>query len=491
MTKHYIVFPNEQNTKWRGESNKSLTGTGFSVPRGIEAIFSYNGLIMNDLSVFDKYRVMSIDGIADPDIRDNREDKPGEDGEDSYNSYYSGRTIVLRVRVEAYELKKLRDMEEALRTAFANMEEKPLYFLTESPEKNHYIMCKKSASLTKEEDVENLNFRHFREWQITLRASDPRFYRTSQNSVSRFLNLQSEQFNDYSNFEFSNSTLFNNYTIASSGANVEITSAWNGPSTSGSSALLIDFVTPSANFVSVSKNFEQSDVYAGETYMFAGDIKYTRRDSSGNSANQSLSSGVDNFNLKIELAYTTNSGSVLSKETVTYSLESDKNFSFSISKVCPNGTQKITIKLEIVSLYDVTKLYADNLILKTINTFSQLGYIEATNAGNYNSYPVIYLVGQMTYPEVINSNAEEPFDSIKFTSATSIPSSGYLKIDTQNRTVTDHLNNNKISQLKPDSGWLKLVPGINKISFSNNTIISSGSSAVNSQMLIQWKDAWI
>lgn len=491
MTEQYITYQNQDNTKWEGDPNHSIAGTGFSVPRGIEAIFSYNGLIMNDRSVFDKYRIMAIDGLADPDVRDTREEKPGEDGEDAYDSYYGGRTIVLTVRVEAYELKKLRDMEEALRTAFATMEEKPLYFLTESPEKNHYIMCKKSASLTKEEDVQNLNFRHFREWQVTLRASDPRFYRTSQSSVSRFLNRGPQEFNDYRNFEFSESVLNNNYDIASSGADVGITSAWNGPAASGSSALLVEFTTPSANSVSVSKTFNQEDVYVGETYRFTGDIKYTRESEIGIQSTQPITSGVSNFNLEIELAYLTNLGNVLSKEYLVYPLNSDKNFSFSISKVCPDGAQKIRIKLQAVSLYDVTKLYADNLSLKTINTFTELGYVETQSFGNYNSYPVIYLVGQMTYPEIINSNAEEPFDSIKFTSATSIPSSGYLKIDTQNRTITDHLNNNKLSQLKPDSGWLKLMPGTNKISFSNNTIISSGSSAVNSQILIQWKDAWI
>src|SRR5690606_29499304 len=123
----------------------------FAVPRGIEAVLSYNNLVMNDLSVYDKYRVMSIDGLADADVRDNREEKPGDDGEDAYGNLYSGRTIAIKVRVEAYTVSKLRDMEEALRSAFVSMEEKPLYFLTGDPEKDHYIMCKKSAALTKEE----------------------------------------------------------------------------------------------------------------------------------------------------------------------------------------------------------------------------------------------------------------------------------------------------------------------------------------------------
>jgi hypothetical protein len=491
MTKHYITYQEQDNTKWKGDPNKSVKGSGFSVPRGIEAIFSYNGLIMNDRSVFDKYRVMSIDGLADPDVRDNREDKPGEDGEDAYDSYYGGRTLVLQVRVEAYELKKLRDMEEALRTAFATMEEKPLYFLTELQNSNHYIMCKKSAALTKEENVESLNFRHFRDWQITLRASDPRFYRTFDNSISKFLNLNSKEFNTYGNFEFLESEITENYNLVEENCDVSLTSAWNGPSASGTSALKINFTDPESNFFSISKTFEEEDVYSGESYRFSGDVKYTRETSAGDPANQELGLNNLNFNLKIELLYLAAAGNILSKEVVNYTLESNKNFTFSISKICPLEAKKIEIKIEVISLYDTTSLYLDNLFLKNTNTFKELGYIEANNSGNYNSYPVIYLVGNISYPEIINSKGLEPFNNIKFSSGTSIPTSGFLKIDTKNRTVTDHLNNNKLSLLKPDSGWLKLSPGVNKISFSENTILSSGESEESSQILIQWKDAWI
>jgi len=185
---HHILYNDPNPEKWQGDPNLSITGSGFAVPRGIEAILSYNGLVMNDLTVYDKYRVLSIDGLADADVRDNREELPGDDGESAYDNFYGGRTIVLKVRVEAYELNKLRDMEEALRTAFSTMVNNPLYFLTGDPEKDHYISCKKSASLTKEEDVSNINFKHFREWQITLRASDPRFYRVKKKFLTTLVN---------------------------------------------------------------------------------------------------------------------------------------------------------------------------------------------------------------------------------------------------------------------------------------------------------------
>ena len=185
----HVLYAGTDNAKWKGDPNISITGTGFSVPRGIESLLSYNGIVMNDLTVYDKYRVLAIDGLADPDIRDSREDKFSDDGEDTYDSYYGGRTIVLKVRVEAYQLDKLRDMEEALRTAFATLSESKLTFLTGDPEKNHYIDCKKSESLTKTEDVESINYRHFRDWQITLRASDPRFYRSKRKTLINKLNV--------------------------------------------------------------------------------------------------------------------------------------------------------------------------------------------------------------------------------------------------------------------------------------------------------------
>lgn len=309
MTEQHILFPNADDYKWQGDPNVSIQGSGLSVPYGLEAIFSYNGLVMNDLTVFDKYRIMSIDGLADPDIRDTREDKPGEDGEDVYDSYYGGRTIVLRVRVEAYELKKLRDMEEALRTAFVSMEELPLYFLTGDPTKDHYIMCKKSASLTKEEDIQNLNFRHFREWQITLRASDPRFYRKSKQT--KIANAQ------------------NNYNV------------------------------------------------------------------------------------------------------------------------------------------------------------------NAVNFGNYNTLPIIKIFGGLGNIELINEDATEPFNNIKFSSAIVLSSGDYYEIDIQNRTVVNSAKQNKIKDLDPTSGWIKFNSGNNRLALSAATIASSATSSATASYIVEWEDAWI
>jgi phage-related protein len=308
MSKLHLLYPNADDYKWKGDPNLSITGSGFSVPRGAESMFGYNGVVFNDTTVFDKYRVLSIDGLGDADIRDSREDKPGDDGEDAYDSYYSGRTIVIRLRIEAFQLDKLRDMEEALRTAFAVMEEKPLTFLTQDIEKDHYIMCKKSASLTKEESFQTFGTRFFREWQITLRASDPRFYR------------------------------------------------------------------------SIGKSITETSV--------AQDID-------------------------------------------------------------------------------------------TIN---------AINIGNYISYPTIYLTGEMGNINLENQDVAEPFSNLKFKSGVAIADGDFYKIDTLKRTVVNKNGQNKIADLDPSSGWLRLNPGNNRITLSNTTTIGASNQA---QVKIEWKDAWI
>jgi len=201
MPVNHSLYKAITNSRWQGDGELAVKGSGIAVPIGLEATFSYNGLVMNDLTVYDKYRVMSIDGLADSSIRDSREDKPGDDGQDAYTSYYSGRTIVMQVRVEAYGLDKLRDMEESLRTAFIDMKEKPLYFLTNQNNMNHYINCKKSAEMSKEEDVSSLDYRHFRTWQITLTASDPRFYRVSKNYINTLVTVDEPEFNNDISFE--------------------------------------------------------------------------------------------------------------------------------------------------------------------------------------------------------------------------------------------------------------------------------------------------
>lgn len=166
-----------------GLPDKAVMGTGTSVPGGLECVFSYNGLIFNDRKVIDKYRVLTISGLDDPDVRDSREDNPAYEGETVYSTLHGGRTIVFDGRIEAFSLYKLRDMQQAFRTAFSDLtEEKKLYFLTGNAVTDHYILCKKNQKIQWGETQDKGTF--FREFQVTLRASNPRFLRNKRKTFS-------------------------------------------------------------------------------------------------------------------------------------------------------------------------------------------------------------------------------------------------------------------------------------------------------------------
>jgi Siphovirus-type tail component, C-terminal domain/Phage tail protein RIFT-related domain len=158
-----------------GGPNAASPGTGLSGPRGIEAVIEYNNLYLNVRSWIDTYLVTTIGGIDDADIRDSREVNPGYHGETPFPGYYGGRTITLNGKIITKTLFKLRDMQQALRQAFAPLDrERPLIFRGSTPEQDLLIYCKKSQSIQMADEQRTAN--HFeRPFLITLRASNPRF----------------------------------------------------------------------------------------------------------------------------------------------------------------------------------------------------------------------------------------------------------------------------------------------------------------------------
>lgn len=176
MSNYPVLLTGTGNDGGAGDPDVALPGSGFAVPRGVEAVFQYNGFTFNDQTVIDKFRVINIEGLDDAEIRDIREENPATDGETAYNSFYGGRTLVFTGRIEAYGLHKMRDMQVAFRSAFIDLTEKPLYFLTGEPDKDHYINCRKFSKIMWSDEQKHLN--HFyRDFQLTLRASNPRFLR--------------------------------------------------------------------------------------------------------------------------------------------------------------------------------------------------------------------------------------------------------------------------------------------------------------------------
>jgi|SRR3990172_496641 len=113
-------------------STKHLPGYGYGI-EGLGAFWEYNGLILNDRRYPDKYRLISIAGLDDADIRGVSVNNPSAWGETPLNTLYGGRTIVLEGVIEAGNLFKLRDMQDDLRRAFSELHEAPLYIRTDRP----------------------------------------------------------------------------------------------------------------------------------------------------------------------------------------------------------------------------------------------------------------------------------------------------------------------------------------------------------------------
>lgn len=149
-------------------------GTGRAQPRGVESLLNYDGFLLNNRKLLDTYLVTTIDGLADPDVRDSRDVNPGRHGETYFNAYYGGRTVVLTGKIRANTIHKLRDMQQALRQAFNNLDgERPLIFGAEDANNSVYLNCKKSQPIAMSEIQQDFTYR--RDFQVTLRASNPRF----------------------------------------------------------------------------------------------------------------------------------------------------------------------------------------------------------------------------------------------------------------------------------------------------------------------------
>src|SRR4051812_21688824 len=169
-----IVFPPADTTRWGGSDLRYLPGDRDSQPHGLESTFEFNSLLFHDRRVLDCYRVLTIDGFGDADLRDSRIDRPGEHGEIPLEALYGGRTIIFSGRIEAGNLMKLRMMAQELRSAFVPLTEQPLYIHDMVDSANDvYISCRKSAPIAIREEQGKQQM--WRDFMITLRASNPRF----------------------------------------------------------------------------------------------------------------------------------------------------------------------------------------------------------------------------------------------------------------------------------------------------------------------------
>lgn len=184
-----------------GDPVLAAAGSGLAVPGGVENLIEYGGILFNNTNTVDKIRITEIGGLDDADVRDAREVNPAYHGETPFDAWYGGRTITLTGRIEAYTLEKLRDMQMALRQAFSELEEKPLILRSWNGSRDVYLNCRKSAAIAMRETQGD--FRFFRDFMVTLRASNPRWQAYYRQTVTGEIAVSYDfSFNQLGDFNF-------------------------------------------------------------------------------------------------------------------------------------------------------------------------------------------------------------------------------------------------------------------------------------------------
>jgi hypothetical protein len=157
-----------------GDGDPGETIFGRSVPTGIESQIEYNGLVLNDRKGENAYVVTEISGLEDATLRDQSWVNANDHGERPGTAFYGSRTIVLSGHIRASQWEWLRFMQQELKRAFNDLQIRELIFHTNNLNRDFKVLCRKGSSLVMS-DQQN-DFRIRRDFQISLKAFDPRMY---------------------------------------------------------------------------------------------------------------------------------------------------------------------------------------------------------------------------------------------------------------------------------------------------------------------------
>lgn len=108
--------------------------------------------------------------------------------------------------------------------------------------------------------------------------------------------------------------------------------------------------------------------------------------------------------------------------------------------------------------------------------------VTATNAGNFNSPPVLRVTGPITNPQLRNSTTDEDL----YVDNLTLAAGEYIDIDMLNRTVEKNDGSNLYSRVRfPASSWWLVAPGANTIELRAGT--TTGSATLTSSH----RDVWV
>jgi hypothetical protein len=151
---------------------------------------------LNDLSTTPRSRLTSIRGLHSlPDADDNRAPYVGRPGEQIYPSHERGRTIVYEGVIEARSLSELRSAGRAQRKAFRRRYSEGTMTATPHPAwgtVSHWYAARVTDYQSDDEQSRSPHsaYPYSRDFTLTLRQSDPRYYVTGLNSQSAANNVQ-------------------------------------------------------------------------------------------------------------------------------------------------------------------------------------------------------------------------------------------------------------------------------------------------------------
>ncbi len=119
------------------------------------------------------------------------------------------------------------------------------------------------------------------------------------------------------------------------------------------------------------------------------------------------------------------------------------------------------------------RVYDDSLT----TTNSSAGSATITNAGNFESRPVITVTPSSSPVTITNTSDSNNFIKLATSSVGSIPNP--CIIDLQNQTVVDNAGTNRFDVVDSSTTWTALVAGANVITISGGTFS------------IAWRSAWV
>lgn len=482
---------------WDGAPGMFLEGSGASRPSGLEALLEYNGLVMNDRLVADQFRIGEIDGLQDADVRDSREANPSDHGESAFNAYYGGRTITLNGRVQAGNVGKLRDMQQALRYAFQDLTELPLYFRTGNINTDVFIMCRKSApTASREAQTTRDTFR--RDFLVTLRASDPRF----MSVVERSSSFAFGAVEDFSAGVAGWTTLGGTAPTASGGAMVVPTALQTSTFgigydprdsrqtmkvTTGPTITANDYVAHVASVIDVSNLVFARAIFTSPT---AAQLSVHKVDA-GTSAQLAVAGA--NVAVAANTAYwmrTSKNGNVVTAEfwTTDPALGGAPAQTLSHTLAGADATKYgagITGDIGVRTSVAVAGYLIDDYRVEPLSLNHQV--LTVRNAGSFFARPRIHLHGPMTDPEVVfevRLPGESAFRSMRVNG--SIPAGRYYEYDVARNTLRDDIGANKFNQLDVASKDLLLPNGDTPI-----TVQAASTSGTTPKISVFYRDTWI